>query len=202
MWTNRIVSHGEADPQTLKAHPHNWRVHTSAQREALNAVLQEIGLVRGVIVNQRSGLLLDGHLRVEEAIRHNVPRIPVTYVDLDTGEEALILATFDALTRMAQADAAMLDNLLQSLRETATPLQALLDTLAGSTQVVMDRGADYVRPENLLPGTQARVGVYIFRIERAVFLAWQEELRQTVGFHDKDIALELLRRLGFETGPD
>lgn len=200
MWHSRIVRRGEADPRSLKSHPRNWRLHPAAQAQAVSEVLALVGWVKGIIVNERSGYLLDGHLRVEEAIKAGIERVPVKYVDLDEAEETLILTTFDAITRMAHADAAALDRLLQSLSSVAAPIQSLLDELAGKGAAIsFDKGSDYVRPDRPLPDTQARVGTYIFKIPRAVFLVWEEQLRQAVGFNANDIATEIMRRLGFET---
>jgi hypothetical protein len=38
--------------------------------------------VQSVVVNQRSGFVIDGHLRVTLAIRSGQAMVPVTYVDL------------------------------------------------------------------------------------------------------------------------
>ena len=81
----------------------------------LAAVLAEVGLVQSVIVNERTGNLVDGHLRVKLAMRKHVPLIPVCYVDLSPEEEAKILATIDPLSAMAGRDQAMLDELLDQV---------------------------------------------------------------------------------------
>jgi hypothetical protein len=103
-WNNRIAGYGSENPEQLLANPRNWRVHPSEQQSALTGVLESVGVVQNVIVNSRSGHLVDGHLRVSLAIRANQPSIPVTYVDLSDEEEALILATLDPLAALAIAD--------------------------------------------------------------------------------------------------
>ncbi len=107
-WANRIVGSGEEAPDQLLAHPSNWRTHPKAQREALREVLDTVGYVAQVIVNQRTGHLVDGHLRVEEALSHGQPTIPVLYVDLSPDEERLVLASLDPLAAMATTDEAKL----------------------------------------------------------------------------------------------
>jgi hypothetical protein len=52
-WRNRIVGHGEEDPEQLLANPKNWRIHPKAQQDALAGVLAQVGWVQDVIVNQR-----------------------------------------------------------------------------------------------------------------------------------------------------
>jgi hypothetical protein len=68
-WRNRIVGTGEEAPDRLLANPRNWRLHPSSQQEALASVLDDVGWVGQVLVNRRTGMLVDGHLRVELAQR-------------------------------------------------------------------------------------------------------------------------------------
>src|SRR5271169_2318995 len=118
-WRNRIVGHGEEDPTQLLANPKNWRIHPKAQRDALNGVLREVGWVQDVIVNKRTGFVLDGHARVALAITAG-ERVPVVYVDLSEREEALILATLDPLSAMATADEDLLAELVGALEVSDT----------------------------------------------------------------------------------
>lgn len=130
MWQNRIVGHGEEAPDQLLANPANWRLHPKAQQDALAGVLREVGVVQNVIVNRRSGFLVDGHLRVSLAMREGQPTIPVVYVDLDEAEEALVLATIDPIGAAAVTDAAKLDELLRDVSTGEAAVQALLAELA------------------------------------------------------------------------
>jgi hypothetical protein len=103
-WRNRIVGEALVAASDLRANPKNWRTHSKAQRAALDGVLDEVGWVQRVMVNQRSGLIMDGHARVEQAAARG-ESVPVVYVDLSEQEEALVLATFDPLGAMASVDA-------------------------------------------------------------------------------------------------
>lgn len=49
------------------AHERNWRTHPCAQQDALLGALQKVGIVQNIVVNARTGKMLDGHLRVEMA---------------------------------------------------------------------------------------------------------------------------------------
>src|SRR5438128_1559091 len=103
-WRNRIVGTGEQAPDQLVANPRNWRTHPGPQRDALRGSLAEVGWVQQVLVNQRTGHVVDGHARVEEALSRKEPSVPVLYVDLDEAEEALVLATLDPIGAMAGRD--------------------------------------------------------------------------------------------------
>ncbi len=54
-WRSRIVGHAEVPPTELTANPRNWRKHPKAQQDALADVLDRVGWVQDVIVNQRTG---------------------------------------------------------------------------------------------------------------------------------------------------
>lgn len=128
-WQNRIVGAGEEAPDQLLAHPANWRIHPQAQQEALKTILDTVGYVVPVLVNQRTGHVVDGHLRVALAISKGQPTIPVNYVDLTPEEEALVLATLDPLGSMAATDREQLSVLVTSLELEDAGLKELLGRL-------------------------------------------------------------------------
>ncbi len=134
-WRSRIVGSGEEDPKTLQANPLNWRVHPAHQALALTGALNEVGWVQQVVVNRRTGHLLDGHLRVELAIKNDEPSVPVLYVDLDPDEEALILATLDPIAALASADAGKLALLLPQVKTRSEAVQEMLRRLAAAAGV-------------------------------------------------------------------
>ena len=110
--------------------PRNWRTHPDHQRDALNGVLSEVGWVSEILVNQRTGFVVDGHLRVASAVAHHEPSVPVRYVDLDDAEERLILATFDPVSALAGSDADTLTALLEGLQPADAAVASLLRDLA------------------------------------------------------------------------
>lgn len=103
-WQNRIVGYGTEAADQLLANPKNWRIHPKAQQDALAGVLDEVGWVQNILVNQRTGYVIDGHARIGLAISKGEKEVPVTYVDLSEEEEALVLATLDPLAAMAATD--------------------------------------------------------------------------------------------------
>ena len=111
-WRNRIIGHGEEAPDQLLANPMNWRIHPYSQQQAVASVLDTVGWVQQVIVNRRTGFVVDGHLRVALALSAGSATVPVVYVDLDESEEALILASLDPLAALAVTDFEQLQDLL------------------------------------------------------------------------------------------
>lgn len=136
VWRNRIIGYGEESPEQLLANPRNFRVHPKSQQQALLGVMQEVGVVDAVMVNQRTGFVVDGHLRVALAISEKQPMVPVTYVDLSEDEEALILATFDPIAAMAATDKAQLDALLRDVQTGEAAVQEMLAELANGAPAV------------------------------------------------------------------
>lgn len=113
---NRITGHGFEKLDDILFNPSNWRIHPRYQQEALSGVLEEVGMVQTVIVNQRTGNLLDGHLRCQIYAREGYTEIPVTYVDISEEEEKVILATFDPIGSHAATDKEKLKELLDHIQ--------------------------------------------------------------------------------------
>jgi DNA modification methylase len=134
-WRNRICGSGEEDPGSLVANPRNWRLHPKAQQDALAGVLAEVGWVQEVIVNKVTGLIVDGHLRVALAAERGEPMVPVKYVELTPGEEALILATLDPLAAMAETAVDALEALLADVSSRDGAVEGLLECLAKGAAV-------------------------------------------------------------------
>lgn len=129
-WQNRIVREADEAPDQLLANPRNFRIHPRPQQQALSGVLSEVGWVQRVLVNERTGHVIDGHLRIELALSRGEPTVPVTYVDLSPEEEALVLATFDPISALAVTDKAQLDALLREVNTGDQSVMAMLSDLA------------------------------------------------------------------------
>ena len=136
-WQNRIVEYGQQPADQFLAHDLNARRHPNAQRDALRGSLNAVGWIAPVIVSQRSGKLLDGHARIEEALSRNESAlVPYVLVDVSEAEEAIILGTFDPITGMATYDREVLDALLREIETNDAGLQNLLEDLAAKQGLI------------------------------------------------------------------
>lgn len=120
----------------LQPNPKNWRTHPRAQKNALKAVLAEVGYADALLAREtpEGGLMLiDGHLRAETTPDMVVP---VLVLDVDEAEAAKILATLDPLAAMAEADAGKLRDLLSSIEIGSQALQETLAELAKDCGIV------------------------------------------------------------------
>lgn len=149
VWESKIVGHDRVDPDQLLAHPLNYRRHPQAQRDALGAAIKEIGFIRSVTVNRRSGCIVDGHERVWQAMHLKQPWIDVEYVDLTPEEEAKALATMDPISEMALVDKQLLEQLLEDVSTDDQGLNDLLADLRASAGIFSDdwNGKDEVDRE-------------------------------------------------------
>ncbi len=156
-WRNRIVGHGEMRAGDFLANEKNWRIHPQFQQQAVAGILKEVGFVQDVIVNKRTDpswganreveTLVDGHLRVAEALREGEDvLVPMVYVDLLPDEEAKILALLDPLASLATTDS-------DKLKELLAEFQSQDETLA---KLSKDLQADVARAErNMREGSTA-----------------------------------------------
>jgi len=135
---NRIIGHGEEAVDQLLANPLNYRLHPDNQQQALAGAIDDIGFIRSVTVNKRTGRVVDGHLRVTLAARSGVETLPVEYVDLDEAEEAQALLSLDPIAAMAASDKAKLDELMRAVQSDDERVQQMMADIAESEGILQD----------------------------------------------------------------
>lgn len=146
--------------------PNNFRLHPERQREALRAVLRDLGSVAAVLVRPsspgalknlrkvargdgeafqkwlagyRAGfILVDGHLRVDEAGPEG--EVECLVLDLDGREAAEALATYDAVGDLAGFDQAAFLRNAELFNSTEPEVQRLVADLA-AVRAVEEREA-------------------------------------------------------------
>lgn len=126
-WQNLIAHRADVDPLELLPQEHNFRIHALPQRHVTTASLDELGHVGDIIVNIRTGKIVNGHLRVELSIAEDQRTVPVTYIDCDVATEQIILAFFDQVGAKAITDAARLQKTMAQITTGSSHLQASLD---------------------------------------------------------------------------
>lgn len=150
-WQNRIVGAGTEDPEKLIPHPKNWRKHPKGQAAALEGAIEEIGWIQDIIINQRTGRMIDGHLRAELAIKNKEKIVPVKYVDLSEEEEEKALLTLDPISMMAEADKDRLSALLQNITSDNEKVNQLLEDIGREYKVSTKKAEEdnYVPPPEI-----------------------------------------------------
>lgn len=140
-WENRIVAYDLVDARELVAHPQNFRRHPRPQQEALTGSLNDLGWIAPVIVNRRSGHVVDGHLRAKLATEHASP-LPVAYVELTDEEEKEALLALDPIAAMAEIDKDRLRLLLAEVASEEQGIKELLERLAKENDLHRPRAED------------------------------------------------------------
>jgi hypothetical protein len=141
-WRDRIIGYDKCDPTQLLANPFNWRIHPHEQEMALRGILDEVGFVQNIIVNKRTGHVVDGHLRVATAISKGEKAVPVLYVDLTEDEEKKVLLTIDPVGAMAVMDADKFKELLAEVEFASEDAKKSIEAAAEREGVEKDGTAN------------------------------------------------------------
>ena len=131
---DRVKEFRRVPANQLRPNPKNWRTHPVAQINAIKGVLAEVGFAGAELARELedgSLMLIDGHARAEIM---GAETVPVLILDVNESEADKLLATFDPIGAMAEADAIKLDAIL---REVETANQDLADML---TSLAEDNG--------------------------------------------------------------
>lgn len=132
-WTKSIIGFEWMNPADVVANDKNWRLHPDLQQEAMTAALSQIGWIAPVLLNETTGKLIDGHLRVALALANNQESIPVAILRLTEDEENLALLTFDPLSAMAATDASKFEELTKQISSNIdTSLHDLIQAVGGA----------------------------------------------------------------------
>jgi DNA modification methylase len=150
-WRNRISRSGVLQVSEALANPCNFRTHPPYQRDALAASLDNVGWVQQVVVNERSGHLLDGHLRLSLAEQQGESELPCLFVDLTEDEERLVLASLDPIAAMASADREKLSDLLATIESEDVAVRAMLERIARQEHLELPMSGGLADPDEV-PG--------------------------------------------------
>ncbi len=139
---DRIRELRRVPADTLRPNPKNWRTHPEAQANALRGALAEVGWAEAVVAREMpdgSLMLIDGHLRAETV---GSATIPVLVVDVTEAEADKLLATLDPLAALAGVDDDRLRELLATVDTDSEALRAMLDGLAGESEMSASEPVD------------------------------------------------------------
>lgn len=135
----------------LHRNPKNWRRHPEPQKRALAALLSEIGFAGAELARELpdgSLELIDGHCRADLAGNE---KVPVLVLDVDEAEADKILATFDPIGAMAEADGVALTELLRNVQtqdqDLSDMLTALVEEAGGLDGLNDEAGGEVVEDE-------------------------------------------------------
>src|SRR5258708_18034353 len=156
------------DSAELAENPKNWRRHPPAQAAAMREILAEVGWAGAALYNQRTGHMIDGHLR--KKVVKKGEKVPVLVGSWSDEQEAKILLTLDPLGAMAEADVDRLEALLKTVHTDNPAISELLARIGDQylppqslTEVVdpapqIERAAELLRKWDTERGQLWRIG--------------------------------------------
>lgn len=131
---DRIRELRRVKARTLVANPANFRLHPASQKNALQAILEDVGYADALLAREENGVLylIDGHLRADTTPDEDVP---VLILDVTKEEADRILLTHDPIGAMADTDARKLEELMASVSFEDPAIKKMLATLARESGV-------------------------------------------------------------------
>lgn len=135
---NRIVRHVRMRAGDLAPHELNARRHPHAQRQALEALYQEVGFARSLLAYELPDgrlKLIDGHLR--QRIDPDMI-VDVEVLDVCDEEARKLLLSIDPLAALAEHDTEKLNDLRRLTSTRCDALANLWRSIDASAQTVAD----------------------------------------------------------------
>ena len=122
---NRIIGHRKVRAGDLLVNEHNFRIHPEDQKNAIEALYDEVGFARSLLAYELpdgSLKLLDGHLRRE--IDPDM-EVDVEVLDVNETEANKLLLSIDPLVGMAKMNEDMQQKLVSMVRTRSSELGLL-----------------------------------------------------------------------------
>lgn len=188
----------------IKPAPYNPRVQLTAKDQewkALDASIEEHGLVLPLIVNIRDNCLIGGHQRLNVLLAAGETETCAVVVDMD---EAQAKALCTALNKLdGEWDYGQLAEILQELiaeHENLTSTgftQKDIDDLLGEIgdELGEEEPPSKGKKDDDADGIKCLVGDFSFRLTEAEFEDLMADVREKVGFTQELVCAELKRRL-------
>ena len=130
---HRIVRHVRVRAADLVPHELNPRVHSEAQRRALQKLYDEIGFARSLLAYPLPDgrlKLIDGHLRASLTPEEEVE---VEVLDVTDAEAKALLLAIDPLAQLAGYEAQTLEHLRQSVEADFASVKSLWEVLQAAS---------------------------------------------------------------------
>lgn len=187
----------------------NPRVMKPQQRQALNAALQEFGMVEWVILNVRNNTVVGGHQRIVSAEQLGLTELPVVEIDVDPAEANSLNLALNKIkgewdyAKLADMMPSISADLLVATGFTQFDVDAIASITANEA-ILHEEGTREELKGNIADATRERLtmqkiqfGRFSKRFTLTEFAEWIEGLKASVG-DDKSpeaLGMALARRL-------
>lgn len=193
-WQSRIVRHADVQPAELLSHPDNIKIHTAEQEADMVALFNRVGWAAAVLVSEASGRIIDGHMRVNVALRQNAPTVPVDYVRLTDEEERKALLYLTRLPQFAQLDRVNLAEVIDRVSAGEDAISKMADAFARSSGLLR---AQKLMAEKETPHfMDVTIGDFTFQVSWPEYIHWRMGIQDICKTRKNTINAEIRRRLG------
>jgi hypothetical protein len=131
---NRIAAHVRIRAGNLVPHEMNPRIHSEAQRRALELLYDEIGFARSLLAYRLPDgrlKLIDGHLR--QSLDPEM-EVDVEVLDVTDAEARALLLAIDPLAQLAGYEAETLSELRSLVENDSAAVKSLWEVLADASR--------------------------------------------------------------------
>ena len=186
---------------SLIPYARNAKKHDASQVAKLAGSIREFGFNNPVLIDKDNGIIA-GHGRIMAAQSLGLETVPCIRLGhlTDTQRRAYILADNrlaeigggwdEEMLKLELADLAASDLDVAELGFEAESLKIETDDLS-----ITDGFSETSEQSTGLTDVVFSFGQYRFPVERNVFLQWQENIRQGVGFSDLEVQGEIKKRM-------
>src|SRR6266508_1626327 len=193
-WQSRIVQHADVAPAELLNHPDNIKIHTEEQEADMVALFARVGWAAAVLVSEKSGRIIDGHMRVNVALRNGAASVPVDYVRLSDEEERKALLYLTRLPQFAQLDRVNLAEVIDTVSTGEDAISRMAEAFAKSSGLLRQQKlmAERETPQFM----DVTIGDFTFQNSWPEYIHWRMGIQDICKTRKPTILAEINRRLG------
>lgn len=145
---SRIKEHRKVRAGDILPHELNPRTHTDEQRQALQALYDEVGFARSVLAYELPDgrlKLIDGHLRQSSLSPDTL--VDVEILDVTDEEAKKLLLSMDPLAALAGYDTAKLEDLQEAVETDSDTLATFWANVHANAQAIEQEAKKAARPK-------------------------------------------------------
>ncbi len=147
-----------------------------------------------VLVSEKTGRIIDGHMRVNVALRQNAPTVPVDYVELTDAEERKALLYLTRLPQFAQLDRINLADVIDQVSAGDDAISKMAEAFARSSGLLR---AQKLMAERETPQfMDIVIGDFTFQISWPEYIHWRMGIQDICKTRKPTINAEIRFRLG------
>lgn len=108
----------------------------------MDGIMDDVGWVQTVVVNERTMHVIDGHMRVELAIINGEEEIPVTFIDVSDEEEEKLLILFDPVATLSRQNKERVEKIIKGVELNSASAQDFVRNIAKKHKIDMRQYLD------------------------------------------------------------